>query len=197
MTLANYITIFRFLLIPVFITAMLYYNDSGRSGAPDEMYRWIAIAAFLIASISDAIDGYIARTFKQKSVLGSILDPLADKALILSGIVMLSYVHVSGLLRLPIWFPVLIISRDVLLITGISFVYLTIGAVKIEPHMTGKIACFLQMYIIASILLKLPWIHIDFLTWICGFFALESFIIYLVRGIRIVRESDYGKPTGN
>lgn len=197
MTLANYITIFRFLIIPIFVTAMLYYNDSGRYGLPNETYRWFAVAAFLTAAISDAIDGYIARHFKQKSVLGSILDPLADKALILSGIVILSYIHVPGLWRLPIWFPVLIISRDILLLTGIGVAYFMIGPVKIEPHMTGKIATFLQMYILASILLKLPWIHIDFLTWICGFFALESFIIYLIRGIRLTHAGGYGGPTKN
>lgn len=195
MTAANYITLFRFLLVPVFIAAMLYYNASGRYSLPDETYRWVAVAAFLTAAISDAIDGYVARAFKQKSVLGSILDPMADKILVLAGLLMLSYVSVTGLQQLPIWFPVLVISRDVLLALGIGFVYFTMGAFEIKPHLTGKISTFLQMYILAVVLLKLPWIHIGFLTYACGFFALVSFIIYIVHGIFILRTSSAAKPT--
>src|ERR1039457_7517652 len=86
MTTANKITIFRILLIPFFVVEVLYCMKSG-----NEVHRLSAILIFATAAICDGVDGYIARRYNQKSELGAILDPLADKLLLVSGIVLLSF----------------------------------------------------------------------------------------------------------
>ena len=90
MTTANKITIVRILLIPAFVTMALYYGGSVARGEPQEWQRFAAIIIFLVAAVSDGLDGYVARRYNQKSALGVILDPIADKGLLLSGIITLS-----------------------------------------------------------------------------------------------------------
>ena len=84
MTFATQITIFRILLIPVFIGLAVYYGQSVTAGVPNEALRLWTIASFGLAAFSDALDGYIARNYNQSSKLGAILDPLADKLMLLS-----------------------------------------------------------------------------------------------------------------
>src|SRR5712671_76526 len=98
MTTANKITIFRILLVPFFIVEVLSYVGDG-----EELHRFLAIAAFLLASVCDGVDGYIARRYNQRSELGAILDPLADKLLLVSGIVLLSFDHRPYLQPIPLW----------------------------------------------------------------------------------------------
>src|SRR2546429_9885672 len=96
MTTANRITIFRILLVPFFIVEVLSYVERG-----EEWHRYLAIGAFLTAAICDGVDGYIARQYNQRSELGAILDPLADKLLLLAGGVLFSFRHGPYLARLP------------------------------------------------------------------------------------------------
>ena len=114
MTTANKITIARIMMIPVFVMMAIYYGRSVQRGEPLEWQRWTAIAIFIVAAASDGIDGYIARRFNQKSQLGMVLDPLADKGLLLSGIITLSISNWSDLGprygQFPTWFPVLVIK---------------------------------------------------------------------------------------
>ena len=88
MTTANKITILRILLIPFFVVELIYYVRSG-----NEAHRLAALLSFAIAAVLDGVDGYIARRYNQISELGKILDPLADKLLLVSGIVALSFNH--------------------------------------------------------------------------------------------------------
>jgi len=97
MTIPNYISIFRLMLVPVFVISLLDYADTGT-----ELSWWTAVVAYLVAAISDGVDGYIARRFKQRSELGTFLDPLADKLLLVSGLVVLSFSS-DHLVQLPIW----------------------------------------------------------------------------------------------
>ena len=115
MTTANKITITRILLIPFFVVQLLYYVDTG-----NEYNRFWALLAFAVAAISDGIDGYIARRYNQRSELGAFLDPLADKLLLVSGIILLSLNHGSILPRLPLWLAGIILSRDLLLLLGVG-----------------------------------------------------------------------------
>ena len=85
MTTAIQITIGRIVLVPFFVVQLLYYFRTG-----DELHRYLAMAAFLVATISDGVDGYLARHRGQATQLGSYLDPLADKLLMFSGLILLS-----------------------------------------------------------------------------------------------------------
>src|SRR6202171_2262327 len=90
MTTANKITVIRILMIPVFVTLAIYYGESIQEGSPQDWMRFTAIAVFLVAALSDGLDGYVARRYNQRSSLGVILDPSADKGLLLSGILRLT-----------------------------------------------------------------------------------------------------------
>lgn len=149
MTTANKVTIARILLIPFFVVEILYYVNTGK-----EAYRWMAIVCFGLASAFDGVDGYIARHFNQRSELGAILDPLADKLLLVSGIVILSFDHTPRLETVPLWLTGTIIGRDILLLAGMVVIQMTVGKVKVRPRVLGKIATVLQMAVVLWILLK-------------------------------------------
>lgn len=149
MTTANKITILRILLIPFFVVQVLYYVKNGNEG-----YRLAAILSFAIAAICDGVDGYIARRYNQRSELGAILDPLADKLLLVSGIIVLSFEHRPRLETIPLWLTGTIIGRDILVLAGMLVIQMTVGKVKIRPRMVGKVATVLQMVIILWVLLK-------------------------------------------
>jgi len=151
MTTANKITICRILLVPLFIVGVLYYTDTG-----NEVYRLVALLAFAVAAISDAVDGYLARRYNQHSELGRVLDPLADKILLISGVVLLSLKNDPWLQRIPMWLTTTIISRDVLLILGLIVIHHACGKVIVRPIMIGKIATVLQMVCVLWALLKWP-----------------------------------------
>ena len=149
MTTANKITILRILLIPFFVVQVLYYVKNGHEG-----HRLAAILSFATAAICDGIDGYIARRYNQRSELGAILDPLADKLLLVSGIVVLSFDYGPRLEIIPLWLTGTIIGRDILVLAGMLVIQMTVGKVKIRPRMVGKVATVLQMVIILWVLLK-------------------------------------------
>jgi cardiolipin synthase len=149
MTTANKITILRILLIPFFVVEVLYYAQSGH-----ELYRTLAVLCFAVAAVCDGVDGYVARRFNQRSELGAILDPLADKLLLVSGIVVLSFDHAPYLDSVPLWLTGTIIGRDVLILVGMVVIQLMVGKVKVRPRIIGKVATVLQMIVVLWIMLK-------------------------------------------
>ena len=194
MTTATQITLFRIFLIPVFIGLAIYYGQSVMAGKPDESLRWWAIAVFAIASISDAVDGYIARHFNQRSRLGQILDPLADKALMFSALITLSFAHWEP--HFPLWFPLVVIFRDIAVVCGWALVEYITGKCEISAHWTGKTATF---FLLAAILWLMLNIRIPPLIWptaIAAILTSVSGIIYLVQTIQCIqRHHDSGpKP---
>src|SRR5215831_15880860 len=140
MTTANKITILRILLIPVFVVEVLYYVKTG-----NEVHSGLAILCFAAAAICDGVDGYIARRYNQRSELGAILDPLADKLLLVSGIVVLSFDHRPYLRTVPLWLTGTVIGRDILVLIGLLVIQITIGKVTVRPRLLGKVATVLQM----------------------------------------------------
>src|SRR3990172_7734820 len=135
MTTANKITILRILLIPFFVVEVLYYVQTG-----NETHRLLAIVCFAVSAICDGVDGFIARHFNQRSELGAILDPLADKLLLVSGIVLLSFDHSPNLEQVPLWLTGTIIGRDILLLIGLVVIQMTVGKVVVRPRILGKVA---------------------------------------------------------
>lgn len=179
MTTANKITIFRILLVPFFIVQFLYYGQTGQ-----ETYRFLALISFALAAISDGVDGYIARRYNQRSELGAFLDPLADKLLLISAVILLSMDYRPYLEQLPIWLVATILSRDLLLLLGLVLIQFFSGKVSVRTHYIGKLATVLQMITVLWALLKWPpsWLF----GWALGAAACTgaSAIIYIVAGIR-------------
>jgi cardiolipin synthase (CMP-forming) len=188
MTTANKITVVRILMIPAFVTMAIYYGQSVQRGSPQEWERFTAIIIFLLAAVSDGLDGYVARHYNQRSSLGVILDPIADKGLLLSGIITLSISNWSELDpdygRFPVWFPVLVISRDAILFVGAAVLYLLNGKVHVKPNWTGKVATVLQMVAIGWVMLQLRFLPLLYVVIGAGFFTLISGIIYVADGVR-------------
>jgi cardiolipin synthase len=138
MGLANWLTIVRILLIPVFVTLLVY--------------RWVGLAftTFVLAGLTDMLDGHIARTRGTKTRLGAFLDPLADKLLLTAAFVTLTYKFPR---ILPFWLTAIVLSRDLVLILVAVLIMLTGGQVHPAPTMLGKTSTVFQMVTAAVALL--------------------------------------------
>lgn len=128
MTLANQLTVLRILLIPVFVLLLVYD------------LRIYALIVFLLTCLSDSLDGYIARTWRQQTTLGTFLDPIADKLLMVT-----TFATLALLGALPVSLTILLIARDVSLSLFIGIVLFTTGRRLSEPTLLGRAAMFGQM----------------------------------------------------
>jgi CDP-diacylglycerol--glycerol-3-phosphate 3-phosphatidyltransferase len=198
MTTANKITVVRILMIPAFVTMAIYYGESIKRGVPLEWQRFTAIIIFILAAVSDGLDGYVARRYNQRSKLGVYLDPIADKGLLLSGIITLSISNWSqsdpeyG--SFPVWFPVLVISRDAVILVGTMILYLLNGKVHVKPNWTGKVATVLQMIAIGWVMLQLRFIPLLYVVAAAGMFTLISGIVYVTDGVRQLQAEGHAHP---
>ncbi len=135
MSLPNLITIARILLVP--FTVWLLISNA---------YGW-AFLAFVVAGVSDGVDGYIARRYDLRTELGSYLDPVADKALLVS-----VYITLAFLAVLPAWLVILVVSRDVLIVGAFILSWLMDRPVKVRPSMISKINTTGQIVLVVAIL---------------------------------------------
>ena len=179
MTTANKVTILRILLIPFFVVEILYYVRTG-----EEMHRLLALLTFAVAAICDGVDGYIARHYNQRSELGAILDPLADKLLLVSGIVVLSFDHQPYLDTVPLWLTGTIIGRDILLVAGLGVIQLVVGKVTVRPRFVGKTATVFQMIVVLWVLLKWDENWLPALTMSTAVLTGGSGLLYVLDGVR-------------
>ena len=194
MTIANSITLLRILLVPLFAWALLYHNESYAEGYTGSGWYWAAAILFAVAAASDGIDGWVARQFGQKSQLGRILDPIADKLLLVTAIVLLGTVGVSGLGKLPTWFPILVVSRDLILVAGTILVGTLLHNYHfVRPHWTGKICTFLQIAVVAFGLLMPTHPLAKVFLILAGLMTLVSLGVYLTRGWKLLHASSYGE----
>ncbi|MDD5427998.1 MAG: CDP-alcohol phosphatidyltransferase family protein [Candidatus Omnitrophica bacterium] len=176
LNLANKITIVRIVLIPFFVAAIVYARLE------------IALSIFIVAVLSDGADGFIARALKQKTALGTILDPVADKLLLLSAYICLSVsASIPQGLRLPPYVPIIVISRDVIIVLGSIMVYVVTNNLKVAPSAVGKATTFFQMMTIVSILLQFKY---SFVVWnIAVLFTIISGVDYVIKGSRLFGEN--------
>lgn len=183
MNYANKISIARILLIPFFIGSIVYYRNEGSASS------YLPLFIFFIAVISDALDGFIARRFNQKTELGAILDPMADKLLIITAFVCLSLSKsIPENLKLPAWLPIIVISRDIIIVLGTVLVHVIRGDIQIIPTLMGKVTTFFQMSTILAVLIKFPY---SFIIWnLAGISTVISGIDYIVRGSRLLNEEN-------
>ena len=183
MTTANKVTILRILLIPFFVVELIYYLQTG-----NEIHRLLALLSFAVTAILDGVDGYIARRYNQKSELGAILDPLADKLLLVSAIIALSFNRSPHLGQIPLWLTGTVIGRDMLLLVGIAVIRLTVGKLNVRPRIIGKLATVFQMGVVVWVLLgwdrdlKIGW----FRAWTLGAAICTgvSGLLYVFDGIK-------------
>jgi len=174
MTIPNLITVLRIILVPIFVIYMINNNTLA------------SLIVFIIASISDALDGFLARVFHQKSNLGAHLDPLADKMLLMT-----AYITLAILKMIPSWLAVLAISRDVIILLGVLILYLNRYPVKINPSLLSKATTVTQ---IATVLVVLShgYLNIEFLRiyifWLAALLTIASGLQYIRIGMVILSE---------
>ena len=144
-TLPNLLTVFRMVLIPVFASLLFYQRFV------------LALVVFVVAGVTDGLDGLLARRFNQKSQLGTILDPIADKLMLVTAFVVLSMRSVfpqplPSHLPVPFWVTVAVISRDVFILVGAAAINVVTGFRGFRPSMLGKINTTVQIAAIAAII---------------------------------------------
>ncbi len=140
-TLPNFLTFLRLVALPFLVVAIL----AGRHGT--------ALAIFLVAAITDIVDGYLARHFGMGSPLGAYLDPIADKLFLISSFVVFALPSTPSRIHVPIWLLVLTIFRDVLILVISLVMYLALGIRHFPPSVLGKLATFSEVSTIVAILL--------------------------------------------
>ena len=171
MNIPNSLTVLRILLIPCYIGLLIY-------GKFD-----LALIVLLVAGLTDALDGAIARMKNQYTRLGAVLDPLADKLLLTSGFITLSMIHL-----IPSWVTILVVSRDVILMLGTAVAHFTDSRVDLTPTFLGKGTTFLQLaYVVMVIFLTSR--RIDLTVMLPLLFGMVAFTLlsglhYLSRGFR-------------
>jgi len=147
LTLPNQLTLFRMILVPFFVVATLY----GHMG-------W-ALGIFILAGVTDGLDGLVARMTGQRSALGAFLDPAADKLLMTAAFVVLSLPAMQSLPqfylqnRLPVWLTVMVISRDFLIVLVAVLFNMALGLKRFPPTLPGKITTGVQITTISVFLL--------------------------------------------
>ncbi|HEY0793776.1 MAG TPA: CDP-alcohol phosphatidyltransferase family protein [Chthoniobacterales bacterium] len=185
MTLANQITILRIGLIPIFAALARAYGRSVQAGAPDEKLRRLAACTFLVAAVSDGLDGFAARRLNQKSVLGTILDPIADKGLMLVALALLGLAPWNR--QVPRWYPVLVISRDTVLGIGYWLLRRNRVHVQVQPSPIGKMATVFQLLSVLEVLLRTGRMSVPGLVRVASLLTAASGFGYVYDGITQAR----------
>ncbi len=178
---ANNLTILRALLVPVFVTCLTY-------AAPDKPYFLkLAILTFLVACATDALDGYLARRLNQLTAFGAYMDPIADKLLLVSGFLSLTYMnHLPPEIRVPAWTTILVLARDLLILSGSGVVFMTTGRLKAEPLFTSKATTLVQMLTILLALVAAPEPLRNLFFGLTGILTVASGILYIRIGKRLI-----------
>jgi cardiolipin synthase len=145
LTVPNLLTVFRMVLIPVFVTLLFYQRFV------------LALAVFVVAGLTDGLDGLLARRFQQESQLGTILDPIADKLMMVTAFIVLSMRSIfpqplPSHLPIPFWVTITVISRDVFIIVGAAAINIMTGFRGFRPSMLGKINTTVQIIATALIM---------------------------------------------
>jgi cardiolipin synthase (CMP-forming) len=175
-TTATQLTILRIVFVPLFII-LLVYHELG----------W-ALTTFVVAGITDVLDGVIARRFGQKTSIGAMLDPLADKLLMTSSILILSLPQMEFAVTIPRWLMIVIISRDVFILLVSLIVVLMVGWRVFTPSPYGKASTFMQVFTVLFVLYA-NWQHmvipeLNIIFYMTGLMTAFSGIHYLVRSLR-------------
>ena len=182
MSLADKLTTIRIILIPIFVSLLVY----SRSHA---YLIHIATVVFILAVLSDFFDGLAARIRKEKSDFGQVLDPVADKLLLFAAFISL-YVFRNTLplnFKMPLGLILVAVSRDLIIFLGVIIINVLKKGALMEPSFWGKLTTFSQMFTILALLLNSP-----FFPWIwkgAAIFTLVSGVDYFLRGVKVLNGS--------
>lgn len=177
MNFANKISTFRILIVPFFIASLIYYSHEK------DYLRFIALFIFVLAVISDGVDGYVARKSKQISKAGMVLDPLGDKLLLMSSFICLSIIKEFAL-RFPLWVTFIIISRDAIILLGAVVIYMVKQDIDVYPTRWGKLTTIFQMLSVIVVLLQF---RFSYIVWSAAvLFTIISGIGYVKKGFKIL-----------
>ena len=174
LTPANQLTLLRVGLIPAFVILVVY-----------GYFGW-ALVVFVTAGLTDALDGLLARWWRQKTSLGAWLDPMADKLLLVTTFVVLTIPGLGLANRLPIWLTVLIISRDVVIVLTVAIVNLAVGPRTFRPSIYGKIAT--AVYIVTAVV-AMFFNYLGYPSVLVDVGVYSSLAITLVSGLHYIRHA--------
>ncbi len=153
LTLPNFLTLLRIMAVPAFLILLINHHYGA------------ALVLFMAAGITDTVDGVLARLTDSKSELGATMDPLADKLLLVSSFVMLTWLG-----AVPPWLLILVLTRDVVILLGYVVIYFVSTPMEIDPTFVGKLNTFNEMFTIGFALLtlarpELPMAMVNLVTW--------------------------------
>ncbi len=178
LTVANQLTLLRMLLIPAFVIMVVYHKPG-----------W-ALATFVLAGITDGLDGLIARRANQQTSLGAWLDPMADKLLLVTTFIVLTVPGTDLVNRFPMWLTILVITRDVVIVTTVAIVTAVMGVRTFKPSVFGKIAT--GVYLVTCVVLMWfnylgrPSILVEIGIWTSLAITLLSGFHYIWHAARII-----------
>ena len=171
MNIPNTLTIFRILLVPVFIIFLINNN------------LWMALMIFILAGITDGLDGLIARVLNQRTLIGAYLDPIADKFLLIS-----AYLALTIKNMLPAWLSVIVISRDIIILSGIALLFLMAKKFVIRPSLLSKATTVSQILTIIAVLSDIENYYLIQIVVVTALLTIGSCFQYIYRGILIMGE---------
>lgn len=183
MSFADKVSAIRIILIPVFVSLLIYSGSHP-------FLKDAALGLFIIAVLSDFFDGLVARIKKEKSEIGQIIDPLADKLLLLTSFISLYLLRKTLPLRfeMPLGIVLIVVSRDLVILTGVTVFQLLKTEIHVVPSLWGKLTTFFQMFTVLSLLS-----NISFFPWvwkIAAVFTLISGADYFLRGVKAINGRD-------
>jgi len=186
-TIPNLLSLLRMGLTPLFLISVV----NGQAVA--------ALATFAAAGITDALDGYIARTYGQQSRLGAYLDPIADKMLLMSAYVVLAIPGLHKGALIPVWVTVLVIARDLIILAIALVSYLALGTRRFQPNLLSKVNTIVQVVTAIAILASGVWLGLVPLVWWLPYAVAASTVASGVsylheRAVQVENSSPAGPP---
>ena len=171
MTPPNIVTLFRIATAPFLIWILMYTGPAA---------SWLAAGVFFVATVSDYFDGYLARSYDSVSTLGKFLDPMADKLIVMTALIMLT--GMARMPHVPAWMVVVLVSREIM-VTGLRAVAAAEGLIVAAEEL-GKYKMVLQSIAIHGLLIHYTYLHVDF-------FAAGMFILWIAMAVSMWSGIDY------
>ncbi|MCK4810560.1 MAG: CDP-alcohol phosphatidyltransferase family protein [Candidatus Omnitrophica bacterium] len=179
MNFADKISLLRIFLIPVFVALLIIY-----SRLEFEYLKYTAAGVFILAVLTDFFDGLVARIKKEKSEIGKVIDPLADKLLLVTAFITLYFLKFS----IPWWVVLIVVSRDLIIFLGVGVLYFFKIGIPTVPSIWGKFTTFFQMFTVLSVCLDFPFSH---------FIWVPAVVFTLISGVGYIRKGIFSLNSAN